>query len=236
MIFSIEDFAAGCKRAMAEASDGKEAARAYLADSVARCGSREIIRALDAAVPPGASIGELIVHVSAELTMLYGRMPGRFQSGIHDHTVCAVIAQLEGQEVNHIFERSADGSLRRARSVTVRPGEVLTLERDVIHCVENPSDQPAAALHLYKGDFPALAARRSLWSWQQHAQKPFSFPALLEESAIAMHRSGNDEGLKALVEAMPVSKAIVDALRAAGTPPRAQSTHAATAQGSDTSS
>jgi len=210
--FSIEAFAAGCKQAMKQAPNAKEAARTYLAETIARCGVAEIIRELSAAIPEGADIGEMIVHVSPELTMLYGRMPGRFQSGIHDHTVCAVIGQLEGEEINHIFEPDADGSLREVRTTTVRPGEVITLPRDVIHCIENPGQQTAHALHLYKGDFPSLAPRRSLWSWDDHEQKPFSFPGLLEESATAMHRSGNRVGLEALVEAVPASQAFVDRL------------------------
>lgn len=210
--FSIEDFAAGCKQAMKQGSDAKEAARAYLADAVARCGKSEIIRALKAAVPAGASIGELIVHASPELTMLYGRMPGRFQSGIHNHTVCAVIAQLEGAEINHFYETGSDGSLREVGSTTLHAGDVLKLDRDVIHSVENPDDEQAHALHLYKGDFSAISDRRSLWSWDGHQQMPFSFPDLLRESATAMHRSGNNVGLQALFESMPASKAFVDSL------------------------
>lgn len=198
---------------MKEAANGKEAARICLAEAVQRCGTEEIIRALQAAVPADASIGELIVHASPELTMLYARAPGRFQSGIHDHTVCAVIAQLEGEDVNHILERSADGSLEERRTITVRAGEVVTLERDVIHWIENPGDQPAHALHLYKGDFRALSDRRSLWSWDDHEQKPFSFPELLKESATAMYRSDNRAGLQRLVDAMPASKAFVDTLQ-----------------------
>jgi predicted metal-dependent enzyme (double-stranded beta helix superfamily) len=210
--FSIEEFAATCKLAMRAATNGKEAARACLAEAVERCGTQEIIRALQAAVPDGAAIGELIVHSSPELTMLYGRAPGRFQSGIHDHTVCAVIAQLEGEEVNHIFEPNADGSLEKRRTITVRPGEILPLDRDVIHCIENPRDQTAHALHLYKGDFRAISGRRSLWSWMDHKKKPFSFPELLKESATAMHESDNRTGLQRLVNAMPASRAFVDTL------------------------
>ena len=62
---------------MVEGNNGRDAAGAYLADAVARCGTSEIIRALEAAVPAGASIGELIVHASPELTMLYARAPAR---------------------------------------------------------------------------------------------------------------------------------------------------------------
>lgn len=210
--FSIEEFATECKRAMAGAPNRREAARAYLADTVARCGAPEIIRTLQAAIPAGATIGEMIVHASPELTMLYARLPGRFQSGIHNHTVCAVIAQLEGQEINRIFEADAGGSLREVRTTTVLAGETLTLDKDVVHCIENPNEDQTHALHLYAGDFGALADRRSLWSWDDHEQKPFSFPELLKESATAMHHSGNRNGLDALVSAIPAAKTFVDVL------------------------
>jgi predicted metal-dependent enzyme (double-stranded beta helix superfamily) len=211
--FDIENFAATCKAAMKASDNGKEAARACLAEAIETCGPEEIIRALQAAVPPGASIGELIVHASPELTMLYGRAPARFQSGIHNHTVCAVIAQLQGEEVNRIFEPSEDGTLREVETVKLGPGDVLKLDRDVIHCIENPGNEVAHALHLYKGDFRAISERRSLWSWDDHEEKPFSFPELLKESATAMHRSDNQRGLDMLVDAMPASKPFVDNLR-----------------------
>lgn len=210
--FSIETFAAGCKQAMAAADNGREAARHYLQDAIDRHGVEAIMDALRAAVPDDAAIGELIVHASPELTMLYGRAPGRFQSGIHNHTVCAVIGQLRGSEINRLYERDGSGALREARTVTVRAGEVLTLTKDVIHSIENPDHEPSHALHLYAGDFSAISDRRSLWSWDDHQEKPFSFPELLKESALAMHRSGNRAGLDALVQAMPASRAFVDSL------------------------
>jgi predicted metal-dependent enzyme (double-stranded beta helix superfamily) len=210
--FSIDSFAAGCKQTMAAADNGREAARSYLEDAIDRHGVEAIIGSLQAAVPSDASIGELIVHASPELTMLYARVPGRFQSGIHNHTVCAVIGQLRGSEINRIYEPDGDGALREARTLTVRAGEILTLTKDVIHCIENPNDEPAHALHLYAGDFGAISDRRSLWSWVDHQQKPFSFPELLKESAVAMHQSANRTGLDALVQAMPASRALVDSL------------------------
>jgi predicted metal-dependent enzyme (double-stranded beta helix superfamily) len=94
----------------------------------------------------------------------------------------------------------------------VRPGDVLMLDRDVIHCIENPGQDQAHALHLYSGDFGAITHRRSLWSWDDHEQKSFSFPELLKESATAMHRSDNQDGLQSLTQAIPASKPMVDAL------------------------
>lgn len=210
--FSIEGFAAGCKQAMAAADNGRAAARCYLEAAIDHHGPEEIIRALQAAVPSGASIGEMIVHASPKLTMLYARAPGRFQSGIHNHTVCAVIGQLRGEEINRIYEPDGDGALHEVRTTSVRAGEILVLGKDVIHCIENPDHEPAHALHLYAGDFGAITDRRSLWSWDDHQKKPFSFPELLKESAVAMHQSGNRTGLDALVQAIPGSQALVDSL------------------------
>jgi predicted metal-dependent enzyme (double-stranded beta helix superfamily) len=126
--------------------------------------------------------------------------------------VCAVIGQLRGDEINRIYETDGDGSLRLMRELTVHAGETIVLERDVIHNIENAGDEQGHALHLYAGDFRAISDRRSLWSWSDHAKKPFSFPELLKESATAMHASGNETGLAALVEAMPAARGFVDAL------------------------
>lgn len=211
--FQIETFAAGCKAAMASAPHRRKAARDYLEATIRELGADEIIRALEASIPPGADVGEMIVHASPELTMLYARVPPRFQTGIHNHTVCACIGQLRGREVNTAFERTEDGRLRESQRTTLSAGQVMELDHDVIHCIENPDDAPAHALHLYKGDFGALADKRSLWDWNDHGEKGFSFPELLKESAKAMHHSGNRAGLDALETAIPKAKPMIAALR-----------------------
>lgn len=38
-----------------------------------------IVKSLDAAILDGACVGDMMVHTSAELTMLYARAPARFQ-------------------------------------------------------------------------------------------------------------------------------------------------------------
>lgn len=214
--FSIDAFATGCKEAMAKATHRRKAARDYLEATIREFGAEEIIRSLQASVPPGADIGEMIVHRSPELTMLYARVPARFQSGIHNHTVCACIGQLRGREVNTVFERTEDGGLREGRRTTLEAGEVLELDHDIVHSIENPDGEVAHALHIYRGDFGALMEKRSLWGWDDHQEKPFSFPELLAESAKAMHTSGNAAGLEALGAAIPKAKPMIEAVRAAG--------------------
>ena len=213
--FTIEGFAEGCKAAMAGAEDRKLAAKRYLEQTLADNDAADIIEQLQAAVPPGAGIGEMIVHASDELTMLFARVPPRFQSGIHNHTVFACIGQLEGEEVSTIFEADEeDGGLRAVRTQSCRKGEVIDLPADVVHSIENPGDGYGMSLHIYGGDFGALMEKRSLWSANGHEEKAFSFEALVGESVSMMKQSRNDKGLEALAEAIPAARPMIEAGRA----------------------
>jgi predicted metal-dependent enzyme (double-stranded beta helix superfamily) len=212
--FNIETFAAGCKQAMHQAGDQNAdrmaAARTFLEKMMQENDPQEIIEVLDAAIPPGADIGEMLVHTSAELTMLYGRIPPRFQSGIHNHTVFACIGQLTGAEANTFYKKSEDGNgLNVIATKTITPGEVLTMPADAIHHIENPTDNSSSALHLYGGDFRAVMDERSLWSYENNEETPFSFEGLLKESVAGMKMNDNQIGLDAIVEAIPATKNMI---------------------------
>lgn len=211
--FDIQSFAAEVKTAMDNADDRQAAARGCLERALATHGSASIIATLQAAVPAGATIGEMIVYADAELTLLFARMPPRFQSGIHDHTVFACIAQLEGSEVNTVYRANGDG-LDVVERFTVNPGEVVSLPADVIHGITNPSETGGCALHLYGGDFRAISGERSLYDANDHHAIPFSFPDLVQQSARMMHLEANEVGLEALAQAIPAARPVVDALRA----------------------
>ncbi len=209
--FSIEGFAEGCKQAMANADDRRQAAKAFLEKTMAENDMADIIGVLDAAIPEGADIGEMIVHTSPELTMLYGRVPPMFQSGIHNHTVFACIGQLAGEEVGTIYEKTAEGDgLRVVKMVSIKAGEVRSLPEDAIHHIENPNEETGSALHIYGGDFGAVMGQRSLWTSDGYEEKPFNFQALLAESVKAMKMSNNKKGLDELVKAVPAVKPLVD--------------------------
>ncbi len=208
--FSIESFAAKCVEVMGNTDARRAAAAKLLRETIAEYGAAAIIDALQAAVPPGASVGEMIVFKSPELTMLFARLPPRFESGIHDHTVCACIGQLAGEETNTLFEETEDG-LEVTREFTVQPTEVLELPKDVIHCIKNPTDEFAYALHLYAGDFEAIEERRSLWDTESHERMAFSFPTLVAQSVKRMKKSGNRAGLEAVAEAIPATRPLIDA-------------------------
>lgn len=210
--FTIEGFAAESKAAMAVADVPHQALSELLERTIRENDPADIIATLEAAIPPGADIGEMIVHTSPELTMLYARVPPRFQSAIHNHTVFASIGQLDGEEISIVYDRAADGEgLVELDTLRSRPGEVTNLYADAIHRIENPLDRVSSALHCYGGNFPELADKRSLWAWSDHAELPFSFPDLLKQSVAVMKGTGNDAGLIALAEAIPTAKAMIDA-------------------------
>jgi len=210
--FTIEGFAKGCKEAMANAQDRQAAARNYLQQTMKDNDLKDIVDTLDASIPKGADIGEMIVHTSPELTMLYGRVPARFQSGIHNHTVFACIGQLIGVEVNTIYEKTADGKgLNVASTTRIDAGEVLSLPEDAIHHIENPNNETGYALHIYGGDFNAVMDERSLWDFEDHAEMAFNFQDLLKESVKGMKLNHNEVGLESLAKAIPSIKPMIDA-------------------------
>lgn len=213
-MFCIDTFAATCKAAMDASDDRQAAAARCLSEAVEHHGVDAIMHALQAAVPADADVGELIVHASPEMTLLYARIPARFQSGIHNHTVFANIAQLKGEEVNTTWVREGDRLVVTERQTT-RVGGVLQLPADVIHGIANPGDETAHALHLYGGDFGAIQDERSLWDEDSHEEIDFSFPALVQQSVKAMAKADNRAGLDALVEAIPAAKPAVDAITGA---------------------
>lgn len=210
--FSIEGFARSCKQAMSGAADRCRAAADCLQKALRDNDEQHIIDTLNAAVPAGADIGEMIVHTSPELTMLYGRVPPRFRSGIHNHTVFACIGQLRGAEVNTVYEKTADGKgLTITSTRAVSAGEVISLAEDAIHHIENPNNDTGYALHIYGGDFNAVMDERSLWSEEDHRETGFSFQGLLRESVKGMLRSDNSRGLDALAQAIPAARPMIDA-------------------------
>jgi hypothetical protein len=85
--------------------------------------------------------------------------PGLFSSA-HEHRMWAVIGVYRGGELNHFYKRTPEGLQERGeRAVT--GGEVLVLDADVIHAVENRYREVTAALHVYGGDI--LGIERKAW-------------------------------------------------------------------------
>ena len=210
--FSIETFAKDCKAAMSGADNRELAAKQFLEQTLKENDPQHIVDTLNAAIPEGADLGEMMVHTSAELTMLYARVPARFQSGIHNHTVFACIGQLVGSEVSTMYNKTSDGKgITQAGTLATNAGEVISMPEDAIHYIENPNNETAHSLHIYGGDFNAVMDERSLWDFDNHEEKSFNFQELIRESIKGMKRNQNQTGLDEIAKAIPSTKPLVDA-------------------------
>lgn len=153
--FQRDLFVEECVSALAE-SDPLSAVRDVVLRAVANPG------ALEATFPvPLVDDGDDgVLYHGADLLVACPFFPRQFNTGIHNHTVPAVIGVWAGHEDNHLFERADRGlHLLDVRRVGIR--EVLTLGSEAIHDVHTPATSHSAALHVYLGDITAIP--RSRW-------------------------------------------------------------------------
>jgi predicted metal-dependent enzyme (double-stranded beta helix superfamily) len=152
--FEPEAFVAECQAAAAGA-DPLGAVHEVVAAAIAEGLS------IDAALGPGrTSRYPHPLLSSANLTVQrVVRTPGQLGSR-HEHRMWAVIGVYASAEVNRLYERSPDGLTERGRCV-VAAGDVMVLDADAIHSVENPGRDWASGLHVYGGDI--LAVARNAW-------------------------------------------------------------------------
>lgn len=81
-------------------------------------------------------------------------VPGR-SSPPHNHTTWAVIAGIDGDEENHLYERIDDGAvpgkgeIRETWRFVVRSGDGIALMPDDIHSIHVVSGRPTRHLHMY---------------------------------------------------------------------------------------
>ena len=73
----------------------------------------------------------------------------------HDHTTWAVVAAVEGQELNRVYRRTDDGTvpgrahLELDHEIMVEPGRGIALLPDDIHSIHTTGDRPTRHLHMY---------------------------------------------------------------------------------------
>ncbi len=111
-----------------------------------------------------------VLYQSADLLVACPIFPRQFTTGIHDHTVPAVIGVWSGYEDNHLYERVGRG-LRALGVERITAGNVLVLGSDAIHDVHAPEATHSAALHVYLGDI--TATQRSRWNDTENDPVPF---------------------------------------------------------------
>jgi predicted metal-dependent enzyme (double-stranded beta helix superfamily) len=93
----------------------------------------------------------------------------------HDHRTWAVIGIYGGAEDNMYWRRvgEAEGRARveAAGARSLRVGDAEPLGRDIVHSVTNPIPRLTAAIHVYRGDFMAIA--RSEWDPETLIERPY---------------------------------------------------------------
>lgn len=83
----------------------------------------------------------------------------------HNHDTWAVIAALEGEELNRVYKRTDDGTdseratLDVEREVVVRPGTPIAFLPDDIHSIHVTGAAPTLHFHLYGRPLETLSGR-----------------------------------------------------------------------------
>jgi predicted metal-dependent enzyme (double-stranded beta helix superfamily) len=166
-MFDTERFIADCRAAL----DGADSARNV----------REVVtRAVTDPTTVIAGLGEpkaggiVPIHRSADLTIINVLWPAGMVIMPHNHNLWAVIGVYGGREDNILWRRLPADSGRGieaagAKSLSTR--DSLAFGPDLIHSVVNPSAKVTGAIHVYGGDFFAVA--RSEWDPDSLAERPF---------------------------------------------------------------
>ncbi len=161
--FELERFVEDVKRARSE-GDGQAAVEEVLAR--AACDPRSIVLALGE--PKEAGIHPL--YRDPELTILNVVWAPLMVLLPHDHGMWATIGIYGGREDNILWQRT--GTVVEAYSAaSLSEKEVFSLPTDAIHSVTNPIERLSGAIHVYGGDFFAMA--RSEWDAETLCERPF---------------------------------------------------------------
>lgn len=102
-----------------------------------------------------------VVYRSNDLLVVSLAQPPFGNTPIHSHGIWCVIGVAQGQEDNAFYKRS-HGGLDPTSRITLRAGDSIALDPNVIHKIRNPGRQQSRVLHIYGGDL--LSANRSMWN------------------------------------------------------------------------
>ena len=156
-MFDLDRFIEDCRAAVAQDSSHR-AARELVARAVSDPAG--VLAGLGE--PQRAGVEPL--YRSETLTILNVIWGPRMTIMPHDHRMWAVIGIYTGREDNIFWRRMAgvdDCRIEAAGAKSLGERDAEPLGRDIIHSVTNPLARLTGAIHVYGGDFFALA--RSEW-------------------------------------------------------------------------
>ena len=179
-MFDVEEFIASCQAALKEHTP-ELAVKELVATATAA--PTEI----EAALGTPSEGGIRTLHRSNELTVLNIIWPPGMVLYPHDHNLWAVIGLYGGQEDNTFYNRDTKGSgLVRAGQKQLHAQDTVILEQDAIHAVANPKQAYTGAIHVYGGDFFAVA--RSQWESESADETPYSVEQAMQAFSDANER------------------------------------------------
>ena len=109
-------------------------------------------------------LGIICLVYSVWALLVYPLLPGKTTIP-HNHDTWAVIAAIEGAELNRIYRRTDDGSdperasLELSHEVVVRPGVPIAFLPDDIHSIHVGGAEPTLHFHLYGRPLETLTGR-----------------------------------------------------------------------------
>ena len=163
-MFDVERLVEECRAGLGESAP-EVAVKAVVARAMAQ--PADVERALG--TPTMAQITTL--HHSPELTILNVIWAPGMAVYPHDHRMWAVIGLYGGREDNVFYRRTTHG-LQAAGSKPIEARGVALLGTSIIHAVTNPLRQFTGAIHVYGGDFFAVA--RSEWDPTTLQERPYN--------------------------------------------------------------
>lgn len=124
--------------------------------------------------------GSHMIAENADHTMavIITSWPSHRETPPHDHDSWAVIGCIQGREKNTWWDRHDDGKdpnyakISRGKEKICGPGDIILMQRDDIHSVENIlSDTVSVSLHVYGKHFNYT--NRHQFDPINHTKKPF---------------------------------------------------------------
>jgi predicted metal-dependent enzyme (double-stranded beta helix superfamily) len=183
-MFDLDRFIADCREAVAQQTDHR-AVREFVARAVAE--PADAIKALGEPSTAGVKpiyCGDDVTIFNVVWAPLMTILP-------HDHRTWAVIGVYTGAEDNVYWRRintEAGGRIEAAGARSLRTGDIEPLGRDIVHSVINPIPRLTGAIHVYGGDFSAIA--RSEWDPQTLTERPYDHAVNFHSFAEADARFG----------------------------------------------
>ena len=185
-MFDLDRFIADC-RAAVSLDPTHKSVREVVARAVSDPAS--VIAGLGA--PARAEIQKL--YNSPELTILNVIWGPGMTIMPHNHLMWAVIGIYTGREDNIFWRRlpgQDGGRIEAAGAKSLAEGDVEPLGRDIIHTVTNPLPRLTGAIHVYGGDFFAVA--RSEWDPETLIERPYDMEKNLQLFEQANRRHASD--------------------------------------------